>query len=92
MVSILLYKLTAGKREIHQHCELRQILLQVGQRVKRRREELGLSQEDLADAADLHRTYVSLLETGKRNASLLTLCKIAVALNIRLSDLLEDLP
>lgn len=92
MVSILLYKLTAGKREMHHHCEPQQILSQVGQRVKRRREELGLSQEDLADAADLHRTYVSLLETGKRNASLLTLCKIAVALNIRLSDLLKDLP
>ena len=50
--------------------------------LKQLREEKGLSQDTLADKAGLHRTYISLLESGKRIPSLDTLEKIAIAINI----------
>ena len=40
--------------------------------VQRNREAAGLSQEELADLADVHRTYVSLVERGKRNPSVVS--------------------
>jgi len=51
-----------------------------GAEVRRRRNDLGWSQEDLADRADLHRTYVSDVEAGKRNPSLQSMQRLAVAL------------
>lgn len=57
-------------------------------RVKVVRKKLGLSQEALADAADIDRTYVSQLERAKVNPSLAVLVRIAGALNVTVSDLL----
>jgi two-component system response regulator len=56
-----------------------------GAEVKRRRTELGLSQEELAERADLHRTYVSDVESGKRNPSLASIQRLAGALGAPLS-------
>ena len=56
--------------------------------VKKRRNELAISQEDLAERAGLHRTYISDLERGKRNVSLENLEKLAKALNLSISDLM----
>jgi transcriptional regulator with XRE-family HTH domain len=53
-----------------------------------RREELGLSQEELASKADLHRTYISDIERGARNPSLKTLCRLAEALELSISALI----
>ena len=52
------------------------------------RVELGYSQEVLAEKADLHRTYVADIERGKRNVSLRNIEKIAMALNITMSQLM----
>lgn len=49
--------------------------------------ELNLSQEALAERADLHRTYVADIERGVRNVSLLNIEKLARALEISLADL-----
>ena len=57
--------------------------------VKTRREELGLTQEDLADKARIHRTYLSDVERGSRNLSLINVERIAVALSLSLSELFE---
>lgn len=56
--------------------------------VRKRRNELTISQEDLAERAGLHRTYISDLERGKRNVSLENFEKLANALNLSISDLM----
>ena len=66
-------------------------LLEFGERVRACRVERGLSQEALADAADLHRTYVGSVERGERNVALLNILRIAVALGIDAADLVGGL-
>ena len=56
--------------------------------VRARRVELGLSQEKLAFATDLDRTYISGIERSMRNPSLDVIAKIAVALDTSPSELL----
>lgn len=63
------------------------ILKKFGQRVRRERKLRGLSQEDLAFEADLHRTYVGSVERGERNISLLNIHRIAKALKVKPTDL-----
>lgn len=55
--------------------------------VKVRREELGLTQEDLADLAGIHRTYLSDVERGTRNLSLVNIERLAEALALPMSEL-----
>ncbi len=61
----------------------------VGANLRRAREDLGISQEELADRAGLHRTYVSGVERGVRNPTVIVLEKIAKALKVKSSSLLE---
>src|SRR5258707_749621 len=61
-----------------------------GTAVKFRREELGLTQEDLADRAGIHRTYLSDVERGTRNLSLINIEKLAAALSVTMSKLFES--
>jgi transcriptional regulator with XRE-family HTH domain len=63
----------------------------LGRAIRRKRLRLGLTQEELAEAADLHWTYVSGIERGIRNVSILKLCRIANALNVRVRDLVREL-
>lgn len=65
------------------------IRVRFGLAVRKRRNELGISQEDFAEQADLHRTYVSDLERGKRNVSLENIEKLAKALKLSISDLMK---
>ena len=58
-----------------------------GTAVKFRREELELTQEGLADKAGIHRTYLSDIERGTRNLSLVNIEKLAAALSMKLSEL-----
>lgn len=58
----------------------------VGQRIKELRHKLGISQEELAARANIHRTYIASLEVGKRNISIVALEKVVAALEISLSD------
>jgi transcriptional regulator with XRE-family HTH domain len=60
-----------------------------GTNVRLKREGAGLSQEELADLAGLHRTYISSLERGKRNVSIENIFAIAKALGCRPGELLQ---
>jgi transcriptional regulator with XRE-family HTH domain len=60
-----------------------------GRRVRELRIERRLSQEKLAELAELHRNYVGGIERGERNVSLLNIVKLAHGLNVRLGKLVE---
>ena len=64
----------------------------LGEQVKRRRLAKGLSQEGLAEATGLHRTYVGGIERGERNVALLNICRLAFALGCLPADLMEGVP
>lgn len=60
----------------------------LGLAVKHRREELGLTQEQLANDTDLHQRWISNVETGKRNPSYGSLRRLAAGLELSASELL----
>ncbi len=64
------------------------ILRALGEELRARRVERGISQEELADRAGLHRNYVGLLERGQRNVTVLVLQDLAGALKVSLSELI----
>ena len=61
-----------------------------GKRVKEIRQSKGISQEELSIKAQLHRTYISSIELGKRNVSLLNIEKLAKALDCSISDFFNE--
>ena len=63
----------------------------VGRRIRQFRKQQGLSQEKLAELSCCHPTYIGQLERGEKNATLESIEKITVALNIPLSTLFEKL-
>jgi len=63
-----------------------------GRRMKARRNEIGRSQEALAEATGLHWTYVSQVERGMRNITLHNILKIATALEVDAGELVNGLP
>lgn len=63
---------------------------QLGNNIKQLRTSLGLSQEQLAEKAGLHRTYVGAVERGERNVSLDNILAISRALGVLASTLLKD--
>ena len=65
----------------------RDICERFGFAIKTRREELQLTQEDLAEKAGIHRTYLSDIERGSRNLSLVNIERLAAALSMTLSEL-----
>ena len=67
-----------------------ELLQNFGKTIRRLRTDRGISQERFGDMCDLHRTYVSDVELGKRNVSLENIWKMALALDTRLSDLFEE--
>jgi len=71
--------------------EKENLLNQLAENIKYRRKELNLSQEQLAHKCDFDRTYISLLERGKRNPSIMNLQKLAIGLETSLSNLLHRL-
>ncbi|MDW9957990.1 helix-turn-helix domain-containing protein [Sinorhizobium meliloti] len=69
--------------------ETNEDLKAAGREIRRYRLARGLSQEQLAERASLHRNYIGFLERGERNASLTTLFAIARSLDVGLGELLS---
>ena len=67
-----------------------EILKKFGIKIKEIRISQDISQEDLAYKAGLHRTYISSIELGKRNVSLINIQKLSKALNCRIIDFFMD--
>jgi transcriptional regulator with XRE-family HTH domain len=67
---------------------MNQIVSSFGTTVRQLREAQGWSQEQLAERADLNRSYIGELERGQAIPSLLTLKKLSIALGVSLSNLL----
>jgi transcriptional regulator with XRE-family HTH domain len=66
----------------------KKILLNFGSRVRELRKEKGLSQEELSFKADLHRTYIGMIERAEKNITLINIEKIARALDVAPFELL----
>lgn len=69
----------------------RPILIKFGKKVREERLKQNLSQEQLASKADVHRTYIGMIERAEKNITLENIEKIAKALSLNLSDLFQDL-
>ena len=65
------------------------ILERFGQNVQRVRKERNISQEKLAELAGLHRTYIGMIERAEKNITLCNIEKIAKALNVKISELVD---
>lgn len=65
-------------------------LIRFGKRVRTLRERIGLSQEQLADKAGIHRTYVGGVERGERNLGLKNVFRIAKALGVTVAELFSE--
>lgn len=63
------------------------ILLAFGRRVQELRKERNLSQEQLADLAGVHRTYIGMIERAEKNITLCNIERIAKALKLDVKDL-----
>ena len=64
------------------------VLIKFGLRLKEIRKLNGFSQEKLAELANLHRTYIGMIERAEKNITLINIEKIAHALNVDIKDLL----
>jgi len=67
-----------------------ELLTKLATKIKKRRNELSISQEKLAQKCNFDRTYISLLERAKRNPSYLSLLKLCVGLEIELIELPQE--
>ncbi|HYV38095.1 MAG TPA: helix-turn-helix transcriptional regulator [Gemmataceae bacterium] len=66
------------------------VFARFGKKLRAVRESAGISQEKLADLAGLHRTYVSSVERGNRNISILNIEKLAKALHVAMKELMPE--
>ena len=67
----------------------KKFLQRLGDRIRKQREARGLTQQQLGDFCELHRTFIGSVERGERNVAILNLRKIAQVLRTTLADLFE---
>lgn len=66
------------------------LLLAFGQTIRKIRLSRNISQEQFADICELHRTYISDVELGKRNVSLENIDRMATALNMTITEIFRE--
>jgi transcriptional regulator with XRE-family HTH domain len=62
-----------------------------GKIIKELRSEKGLSQEELADRAGMHRTYIGMIERAEKNITIENICKLSKALDVPLSSIFLEI-
>ena len=67
-----------------------EILIRFGQKVRSQRMKLGISQEELASRANVHRTYIGMIERAEKNITLENIEKICKALDLTVSKFFKD--
>jgi len=65
----------------------KKILVAFGDKIRELRKQKGISQEELSYKADLHRTYIGMIERAEKNLTLTNIEKIAKALNVEIKEL-----
>ncbi|MBI2454438.1 MAG: helix-turn-helix transcriptional regulator [Parcubacteria group bacterium] len=68
----------------------KEILIKFGNRMRKERIRLRLSQEKLATRAGVHRTYIGMIERAEKNITLENIQKICRALNLKIGDFFVD--
>lgn len=66
------------------------VKVKFGKKIKKLRLGKGLSQEQLANKANLDRTYIPSIEKGERNVSIIVIEKLAIALDVTIKDLFNE--
>ncbi len=66
------------------------ILIKFGQKIRQERLKQNLSQEELAEKANLHRTYIGMIERAEKNITLINIEKISNALGVSISELFRE--
>ncbi len=66
------------------------VLIKFGQKVREERTRLGLSQEELAARAGVHRTYIGMIERAEKNITLENIEKIAKSLKISIANFFQS--
>ena len=69
----------------------RSILVKFGKKIREVRVKRGLSQEALADIANVHRTYIGMVERAEKNITLLNIQKLSKALKIDIKELFDGI-
>jgi ribosome-binding protein aMBF1 (putative translation factor) len=90
MMTVITLAERTGQRELSEDPKL--LLDQIGLRIIRRRQDLGLAQKDLAEAVDMLASNLSQIERGDRNVTIRTLCRIADALDTTVLELMGGAP
>ncbi|MEK7377055.1 MAG: helix-turn-helix transcriptional regulator [Candidatus Margulisiibacteriota bacterium] len=67
------------------------ILIEFGHAAREQRTKLGYSQEELAESAGLHRTYIGMIERAEKNITLENISKLAKALNLKICELFNKI-
>ena len=70
---------------------MKEIVTEIGKLIANQRNEKGISQETLADLAQIHRTYVSQIERGLKCPTIYVLFQISKALDMKLSEMIVEL-
>ena len=79
------YSMFSNKIQIMKKSEIN---IRIGNRIREIRQSKGLSQEQLAEIAEVHRTYIGMIERAEKNITLVSLEKIVKALGLEIKDLL----
>ncbi len=70
--------------------EKKQALIEFGERVRKLRKAQNISQEQLAHQANLHRTYIGMIERGEKNITLINILKLASALKTTIKNFFHE--